>query len=302
MKRRYAYFPGCSAKGTCRELDTSTHAVAGLFDIELAELENPGCTGAREFRAIGEMLHLTANGRILALAERLGCDLVAVCDTCLLNLTETNQRLKADAAARDAVNRALAPERLAFKGEREVKHFLWVLTEDLGEQQLRERVVRPLRGLKVAPFYGCHIQRPSTAYGATSDAAPALDRLCRLLGAEVVQYQGANKCCGFHVLGAEERIAVRMGGGHLGNAKDNGAQCIVTPCPLCHTVFDAYQPSIERQFHRAYEVPVLHVSQLAGLAFGLSATAVSLSRHVVGCDSILAHIGGGGPQAAAAAQ
>lgn len=298
MKRRYAYFPGCSAKGTCRELDTSTHAVAALFDIKLTELENPGCTGAREFRAVDEMLHLTANGRILALAERQGCDLVAVCDTCLLNLTETNGRLKADAAARDAVNHALMSEGLEFKGEREVKHFLWVLTEDLGERHLRERVVRPLRGLKVAPFYGCHIQRPVTAYGVTAaDEEPALDRLCRLLGAEVVRYRGANKCCGFHVLGAEEGIAVRMSGGHLASAKTNGAQCIVTPCPLCHTVFDAFQPSIEREFRARYEVPVLHVSQLAGLAFGLSPAEVSLSRHVVGCDGILAHIGMGGAQA-----
>jgi len=291
MKRRYAYFPGCSAKGTCRELDLSTHAVAALFDIELRELENPGCTGAREFRAVSEALHLTANGRILALAEREGCDLVAVCDTCLLNLTETNRRLKADAAARELVNRTLAREGLAYRGEREVKHFLWVMTEDLGEERLKERVVRPLRGLKVAPFYGCHIQRPSTVYGAGADGeAPALDRLCRLLGAALVRYAGADKCCGFHVVGFEERIAVRMSGGHLSNAKSNGAQCIVTPCPLCHTVFDAYQPSIEREFRERYAVPILHVAQLAGLAFGLSAAEVALGRHVVNCESVLAHI------------
>ena len=121
MKRTYAYFPGCSAKGTCRELDLSTHAVAALFGIDLVEMENPGCTGAREFRAISEQLHLTANGRILALAERQGRDLVAVCDTCLLNLTETNQRLKSDAVARDAVNRALAPEGLTYQGKIDVK-------------------------------------------------------------------------------------------------------------------------------------------------------------------------------------
>jgi len=303
MKRRYAYFPGCSAKGTCRELDTSTHAVANLFDLELAELENPGCTGAREFRALSETLHLTANGRILALAEQLGCDLVAVCDTCLLNLTETNRRLKVDAAARETVNRALAPTGLAFKGEREVKHFLWVLTEDLGEEELRRRVIRPLRGLRVAPFYGCHIQRPSAVYGApAAGEAPALDRLCRLLGGEVVQYQGADKCCGFHVLGSEEKIAVRMGGGHLSSAKNNGAQCIVTPCPLCHTVFDAYQPNIEREFHSGFGVPILHVAQLAGLAFGLSPEELALSRHVVGCDRILAHVGAGDRQAASPAR
>ena len=289
MKRKYAYFPGCSAKGTCRELDISTHAVAELFEVELAELENPGCTGAREFRAISELLHLTANGRILALAERMGHDLVAVCDTCLLNLMEANQRLKADAEARAAVNRSLALEALSFAGTIEVKHFLWVLTEDLGEERLRERMVRPLRGLRVAPFYGCHIQRPATVHAANAEA-PALDRLCRLLGAEVVEYQGADKCCGFHVVSTEERIAVRMSGSHLGNARDNGAQCVVTPCPLCHTVFDAYQPSIESEMNSKVGIPVLHVSQLVGLAMGLAPETLALDRHVVGCERLLASI------------
>jgi len=291
MNRKYAYFPGCSAKATCRELDTSTNAVAELFGIDLIELENPGCTGAREFRAISEMLHLTANGRILALAERLGCDLVAVCDTCLLNLMETNQRLKADAGARAAVNRALAQEGLVFEGKIEVKHFLWVLTEDVGEASLRERMVRSLRGLRVAPFYGCHIQRPATVHEHDpAGEAPALDRLCRLLGAELVEYQGANKCCGFHVVGTDERIAVRMGGSHLANAKTEGAQCVVTPCPLCHTVFDAYQPSMESELKQKFQVPVLHVSQLVGLAMGLAPEKLALSRHVVGCGGILDHL------------
>lgn len=294
MKRTYAYFAGCSAKGTCRELDTSTQAVAALFDVELVELENPGCTGGREFRAVSELLHLTANGRILALAERQSRDLVVVCDTCLLNLLETNQRLKTDAQARDSVNRALASDGLRFEGTIEVKHFLWVLTEDIGEQRLRERIVRPLRGLRVAPFYGCHIQRPAAVFG--TDAAedkPALDRLCTLLGGEMVSYEGASKCCGFHVVSVEERIALRMSGGHLSNAKSNGAQCVVTPCPLCHTVFDSFQPSIERELKSNIDVPVLHVAQLAGLAFGLGPEKLGLSRHVVGCKGIFAHIGSG---------
>src|SRR5574341_1289941 len=103
MSLRYAYFPGCSAKGSCSELDVSTRAVAKVFGIELEELDNPGCTGAREFRAISEQLHLAANGRILALAEAKACDLVVVCDTCLLNLVETHQRLAGDARARAEV-------------------------------------------------------------------------------------------------------------------------------------------------------------------------------------------------------
>jgi succinate dehydrogenase / fumarate reductase cytochrome b subunit len=167
---------------------------------------------------------------------------------------------------------------------------------------LKERIVRPLRGLRVAPFYGCHIQRPASVLPhAANSEVPALDRLCTLLGAKVVRYAGANKCCGFHVVGAEEEIAVGMTGSHLTNATTAGAQCVVTPCPLCHTMFDAYQPSIEQAFKRSYGLPTLHVSQLVGLAMGLPPEALALSRHVVGCANVLQHIESGPPTKAATA-
>jgi succinate dehydrogenase / fumarate reductase cytochrome b subunit len=293
MSRRYAYFPGCSAKGSCRELDLSTQAVAAAFDLELVELEDAGCTGAREFRAISEQLHLAANGRILALAEAQGCDLVAVCDTCLLNLMEANQRLSADGKARAAVNRALAESGLEYRGGVAVKHFLWVLLEDVGEARLRAQVTRPLNGLRVAPFYGCHIRRPASAHGAeVPDRTASLERLCQILGAEPVAYDGADKCCGFHVVMAEEKIALRMGGARLAGASEQGADCMVTPCPLCHTVLDAYQPDIERQIERRFDLPILHVSQLVGLALGLTAAELALPRHMVDAGGVLAALGG----------
>lgn len=300
MTRSYAYFPGCSAKGTCQELDLSTAAVARRFGIELRQLENPGCTGARELRAISELVHLTANGRIIAKAERLNRDLVVVCDTCLLNLVEANAKLKTDAALRRSVNDTLAAEGLEFKGAINVKHFLWVLTDDLGPDILRKMIVRPLSGLKVAPFYGCHIQRPASAYpDAAAADKPALDRLCELLGASVVRYEGASRCCGFHVVAAEEKIALDMSGSHLGNAKDEGAHCVVTPCPLCHTVFDGYQPDIERAKGRTLGLPILHVAQMVGLAIGLSSEELALSRHVVECGNLLAYIPRSAPSAQA---
>lgn len=289
MKRSYAYFAGCSAKGTCRELDLSTAAVSDRFGIELIPLENAGCTGAREFRTISEQLHLTANGRIIAMAEALGHDLVVVCDTCLLNLVEANNRLRTDVAAREAVNRTLAQEHLEFKGTIEVKHFLWVLTDDLGEAELRAKIVRPLNGLRVAPFYGCHIQRPASAHGkAHCNGKPALDSLCEILGAEVVQYAGANKCCGFHVVTTSENVALQMSASHLDNAAAQNAHCIVTPCPLCHTVLDAYQPDMKRQ--QPSGLPILHVSQLVGIAVGLTSEELALSHHVIGCADLMTHL------------
>ena len=292
MSLRYAYFSGCSAKGSCQELDVSTKAVAEVFGITLTELENPGCTGAREFRAVSEELHLAANGRILALAEAAGADLAVVCDTCLLNLTEVNTRLKTDAGARERVNRELAPAGLAFRGLIAVKHFLWVLLDDLGVDRLRAKVVRPLRGLRVAPFYGCHLIRPASAYrdGASRQEAP-LEALCEALGAQPVPYEGATACCGFHVVLTEERLALGMSGQHLSRAREAGAHCLVTPCPLCHTVLDAYQPSIERQLDTRFGIPIVHVSQLVGLAVGLPPARLRLSRHVVDAMPVARAVG-----------
>jgi succinate dehydrogenase / fumarate reductase cytochrome b subunit len=284
---KYAYFPGCSAKGSCQELDVSTHAVARVFGIELVELESPGCTGAREFRAISEKLHLVANGRILALAER-----TVVCDTCLLNLAEVNERLKRDAAERDVVNRELEPEGLTYRGTIDVKHFLYVLLDDVGPEALRARIVRPLTGLRAGAFYGCHLLRPASAHGGTNGGRDtSLEQLFELCGATPVPYDGATACCGFHVVLTEERVALRMSGKHLTTAKAARAHCLVTPCPLCHTVLDAYQPNVEKQVGATLGVPILHVSQLVGLAVGLSPRDLRLSRHVVDTVPLLTSIG-----------
>ncbi len=293
MSKSYAYFPGCSAKGSCGELDISTKAVASLFGVELRELADAGCTGAREFRAISEQLHLTANGHILALAEAQGSDLVVVCDTCLLNLTEANERLCADQDALDRVNRTLSESGLEYRGTVAVKHFLWILMDDIGEKRIREKVVRPLHGLRVAPFYGCHIRRPASVYGEiVSDRTSSLESLCRLIGAEPVSYDGADKCCGFHALATGEKTSLRMSGGHLAKAKAEAAHCMVTPCPLCHTVLDAYQSNIEREVAKPFGMPIFHVSQLVGLAAGLSSEDLGLSRHLVDAGKAIEMVSG----------
>jgi succinate dehydrogenase / fumarate reductase cytochrome b subunit len=285
---RYPYFPGCSAKGSCQELDLSTTAVAKLFDVELVELVGAGCTGAREFRAISEQLHLVANANILARAEAVGGDLVVVCDTCLLNLSEVNARLKSDAAARERVNHELRPTGVEYRGTIEVKHFLWVLLEDVGEERLRRSVVKPLGGLRIAPFYGCHVLRPASAHDAGRRRDEALERLCEIVGAVPVPYAGAQKCCGFHVALTEPTTALRMTGGHLSEAKAEGADCMVTPCPLCHTMLDAFQPDAAKTVGEEFGLPTLHVSQLVGLAAGLSPKALGLSRHVVSLKRVVA--------------
>ena len=280
---KLAYFPGCSAQSTCKELNTSTHLVARKLGLELQEYRSTTCTGSREIRAIQPELFLALNARILAMAERDGLPLMTICNTCTLNFLDVIQMLDEDREALARVNSALAEEGLRYEGRVTVKHFLWVLLEDIGEEKLRRLVQRPLSGLDVGAFYGCHITRPPGHYGFfDSRNNRALEKLNEILGAKSIDYSGRTECCGFHTAASEETVAIKLVGKHLKNAKDNGAGVIVTPCPLCHTVLDSFQPDMERDTQTRLGLPIVHLPQLVGLAMGLTPGELQMDKHVVG--------------------
>jgi succinate dehydrogenase / fumarate reductase cytochrome b subunit len=279
---RLAYYPGCSAQSTCKELNAATRLVARTLGMELKEYRSATCTGSREIRAVQPELFLALNARILAMAERDGLPLMTICNTCTLNFLDVIKMLAEDKAAHERVNVALAEEGLRYEGAVVVKHFLWVLHEDIGEERLRAMVKRPLAGLTVGAFYGCHITRPPGHYGFfDSRNNRALEKLNEVLGAKSIDYSGRTECCGFHTAAHEEAVAIRLVGKHLKNAKDNGAAAIVTPCPLCHTVLDAFQPDMERDTQTRLGLPILHLPQLVGLALGLTPEELQMERHVV---------------------
>jgi succinate dehydrogenase / fumarate reductase cytochrome b subunit len=279
---KLAYFPGCSAQSTCKELNASTRLVARHLGLELVEYRSATCTGSREIRAVQPALFLALNARILAMAERDGLPLMTICNTCTLNFLDVIQMLGEDQEALAKVNAALAEEGLRYEGRVVVKHFLWVLLEDIGEEKLRRLVKRPLAGLDVGAFYGCHITRPPGHYGFfDSRNNQALEKLSGILGARSIDYSGRTECCGFHTAATEEAVAIKLVGKHLKNARDNGAGAIVTPCPLCHTVLDAFQPAMERDTQTRLGMPIIHLPQLVGLALGLTPGELHMDRHVV---------------------
>ena len=279
---KFAYYPGCSARSTCAELNEATHLVAARLGLELVQLESATCTGARELRAIDPVGFHTLNVRILALAERHGLPLMTICNTCTLNVLDAHAAFVGDAALARAVNASLAQEGLTYSGATRISHFLWVLYEDIGEERLRELVVNPLTDLTVGAFYGCHITRPPAQYGfVDSRNNVALERLAGILGCKPIDYSGRNECCGFHTAAQDERISIKLTGQHILSAKTGGATAMVTPCPLCHTVLDGFQREIERDLGQKLQMPVLHLPQLVGLALGLSPEALRLDRHIV---------------------
>jgi succinate dehydrogenase / fumarate reductase cytochrome b subunit len=279
---KFAYYPGCSARSTCAELNDATHLVAEKLGLELLQLEQATCTGARELRAIDPAGFYVLNVRILALAESHGLPLMTICNTCTLNVLDAHAAFVSDPELAKSVNTRLAEENLHYSGRTKISHFLWVLHEDIGEARLRRQVVNPLTDLTVAAFYGCHITRPPARYGfVDSRNNRALERLAEILGCQPIEYSGRTECCGFHTAAHDERVAIKLTGQHVLAAKAAGAATMVTPCPLCHTVLDSFQPEMEKDMDRKLDMPVLHLPQLVGLALGLSPEQLKIDRHMV---------------------
>jgi succinate dehydrogenase / fumarate reductase cytochrome b subunit len=208
-----------------------------------------------------------------------------ICSTCQGAQSECQERLDASGDYRDEINQHLRPEHLAYKRDPEWwnKNLLWLLVEEIGLDALRQRVTRPLEGLRVAPFYGCYIVRPTKRLGYADhpERDQYLDQLIVALGGESVDYAGARKCCGFPVITMNRTTSLRQAGRHLADAIDADADCLVTPCPLCHLNLDMQQPAAEGYVERDLGIPVLHLPQLVGLALGLEPKELGMNKHVV---------------------
>jgi succinate dehydrogenase / fumarate reductase cytochrome b subunit len=227
----------------------------------------------------------TLNARTFALAQQVDSAalMMNICSTCQGAQTECQERLDANAEYREHVNRHLADDGLAYEAGLTNKNLLWLLVEDMGLDEVRSRVKRPLTDLRVGPFYGCYIVRPTDRLGIDRDHPrdTYLHQLIEALGGEVIEYAGQYKCCGFPIITMNKEVSLKQAGRHLGDAVDAEADCLVTPCPLCHLNLDLQQPLAERVVGRTLNMPVLHLPQLLGLAFGLDPNELGMQRHVV---------------------
>jgi len=280
---RYAFFPGCTLESAAEELMISTKKVAAALGIELIELDGWTCCGASHIQDVSDLLATSINARNISLAEDLKVDkLLTVCNTCTLMLRTAKLKMDKNEKVRNEVNEGLGRAGLEYKGTVEVTHLLWALIEDYGLENLRKMVRRPLTGLKVANFYGCHILMPPNVMGFENHMNPqSMEMVAEVLGAESVDFDQRLACCGFHAVFPAEKEVMDLTGKNCLSPKNSGADCIVTPCPLCQMQLDAYQPDAQKGFKEDITMPILHLPQLIGLALGFSPEELAIQRHVV---------------------
>jgi len=294
---QYAYFPGCVAQGACRELSLSTTALAQALGIELIELKKAACCGSGTYKEDSQLLEDTVNARNIALAEELNLPLLTHCSTCQGVIGHVDERLKAaqqeNPAYLDRVNELLGNEGCSpYRGSTAVKHLLWVLVGDYGLEALQNQVTRRLEGLNCAAFYGCYLLRAQKSLPYDNPVQPeSMENVFRAVGATPIYYRGRTQCCGWPLSSYAPTESFKLAGGHLQEAIAAGADCLVTPCPLCHLNLDSRQPEVERVIEQSLGLPVLHLPQLVALALGISPKTLGLDRHVVSTQPVLRKLG-----------
>lgn len=291
---KVAYYPGCVAQESGKELDMATRAVAPRLGLELVDFPTFSCCGSGFIDESNFALNTALNARNLAIAEKASLPVImTVCSTCQGMLKLANWTMASNPIVRGRVDKVLGQIGMKYQGTAKPKHMLQIIVEDLGgAAKLAPLVKRPLKGLKVGAFYGCHLLRPHDKQGFDDPEDPhSFEDVIRALGAEPVDYRGRVMCCGFPVQFVKPETGEKLAGKQIQDAKHHGADAMATPCPLCHISLDTYQKEAGRQVGEDLNMPIFHFPQLIGLAMGMDANTLGLKRHMVDTQSALEKLG-----------
>ena len=277
----YLYYPGCSLESSGKPYDESLKAVFRALDIGLRELEDWNCCGATMYMSVDEALSLTISARNLALAEQAGFhDLIAPCSACYTVLLKTNRFLRESAELRAKVDKLLGQVGLKYNLGVKVRHPLDVLFNDIGVGEIASAAKRSLEGVVFAPYYGCQIVRPERGFD-DAEFPSTMDTLFQRLGARAAYFPLKTRCCGGMLMTTFPDVCLQLVKDLLECAAENGAQCIVTTCPLCQVNMEGYQKRVNKRFGTSYQIPVMYFTQLLGVALGCSEKELALDKNLV---------------------
>lgn len=292
---KYSFYPGCSLEKNAAAYLVSTLAIARHLKMDLVEIEDWNCCGATEYVSLNRTASFALIARNLAQASKNADlkEIVAPCSACYINLCKADKYLQEDAQLRLNVGKSLAAGGLSYTpGSLKTRHLLDVVVNDVGYDAVQALVTRPLKGLRIAPYYGCFIVRPGFHELWDDQEYPvALDKLLQALGAEVIDFPMKSHCCGGHMTQVSEATGYEMIRRLIKGAADYKADMIVTVCPMCQLNLDAFQGPMNRWFKTSYQMPTLYFTQMMGLAFGLQAKELGIGAELVSAKAALGKIG-----------
>jgi heterodisulfide reductase subunit B len=287
---RYAYFPGCSAESTARDMHESSLAVAEKLGIELIEPKGWTCCGATAGHQTNRVLAVSLPAATLLKVKDMGMDMIVNCAACYNRMKVANHHILTEPDMRNNVSDALGRD---YDGSVRVRHFLEVLHEDVGLDTIEKALKHSLNGLKVACYYGCLLVRPHEVTQFDDPENPTfLDRLVTAMGGESLEWPHKLECCGGGLSMSRTDVVVNLVDSIVGMAKAAGAECITTSCPMCQINLDMRQLDIQKQTGKRYDMPVVYVTQLLGLCLSIPAEKLGLSKLMISPANVIETVGG----------
>ena len=290
-KKQYAFYPGCSSQkgASASNYLTSFGVMCDKLDIQLNEIPDWNCCGASIGYAEGsELPRLVLNARNLAIAEQHmpGQDIVSGCPACWLSVRETAERLHESNSLLAETNEALKEAGLNLKSHVHSRHMTEILIEDIGYAGMKAPVIKPLDGVKIAGYVGCQANRPFGIAGESFENPMYLDKMIEAVGAEAVKYEQKVACCGGALAFSEPEKSQKQIRDIVESAYDNGADLIVTPCPLCQANVEIYQSEINKKQGTKFNMPVVYYTQLLTLSYGGSIKESGLDGQVIRAEKL----------------
>jgi heterodisulfide reductase subunit B2 len=286
---KYAYYPGCSAHSTARDMHASSIAVAAALGIELTEIKGWTCCGASAAHQTDRALAASLAAANLVLAKEMGLDMVVNCAACYNRSKTANYEVSHSTAMRESVGQLLGQP---YDGSVAVHHFVEVLLKDIGVERLRKSFKQSLNGLKVACYYGCYLVRPPEVTQFDDPENPSiLESLVEAMGGASLDWPGKVDCCGGGLNLTRTEITVQRSGAIIDIAQAAGADCITVACPMCQTSLDLRQKDIEKATGKRYNMPVVYITQLLGLCLGVSPKELGFNRLMVMPTAVIKAIG-----------
>lgn len=282
---KYAYYPGCSAHSTARDMHESCLATAKALGIELNEIKGWTCCGASAAHQTDRILAASLASANLLSAKQMGMDMVVNCAACYNRSKAANYEIINSEEVRQSVTDSLGQP---YDGSVPVRHFVEILAKDFGLAKLRKKIINPLKGLKVASYYGCYLVRPQEVTGFDDPENPTiLESLIDVMGGTNVEWSGKVDCCGGMQNLTRMEITVRRSAAVIEMAQAAGAECIVVACPMCQVSLDLRQADMEKLLGKKFNMPVIYITQLVGLALGISPEKLGFHRLMVSPELIL---------------
>ena len=281
---RYAYYPGCSAESTARDMHQSTLAVAGALGIEMVEPKGWTCCGATAGHQTDRVLAASLPAANLVKVQDMGLECIVNCAACYNRMKVANHEISTDSGIRKSVCDAIGRD---YDGSVKVRHFIEVLLEDVGLQKIGKAVKRSLNGLKVACYYGCLLVRPPKVVNFDDAENPtSLDKLVKAIGGKSIDWPYKTECCGGGLSLSRTDVVVNLTDSILGMAQGAGADCIAVSCPMCQVNLDLRQQDIKKQTGRDYQIPIVYITQLLGLSLGITSDKLGFNKLMVPASSV----------------